>query len=97
MRGADYDDIVYRFNLTETSLFEILNTLLKTIKPDEITIPGQPSPISELIIKDDAVYAIKITIQVVNTNIEETIDLLSIASGCNIYKERYQLILDRCQ
>jgi len=83
--------------VTETSLIEILEALVLTIQPDEITIVGQPAIINELVIKDDLATAISISLEADNTTLEQTLDLAAIASGCNIYQDDLQIILDRCR
>ncbi len=97
LRASGSSALFYRFKVTETSLIEILEALVLTIQPDEITIPGQPAKINELVIKDDLAETISISLEANNTTLEQTLDLAAIASGCNIYLEDLQIILDRCQ
>ncbi len=96
LHDSDSSALRYRFKVTETSLVEILEALVLTIQPDEVTIPGQPEKISELVIKDDLAEAISISMEANNTTLEQTLDLAAIASDCNIYREDEQIILDRC-
>lgn len=97
LRASGSRALFYRFKVTETSLIEILEALVLTIQPDEITIPGQPAKINELVIKDDLAETISISLEANNTTLEQTLDLAAIASGYNIYLEDLQIILDRCQ
>ena len=97
LRGSNPGELFYRFKVTETSLIEILEALVLTIQPDEITIVGQPAIINELVIKDDLATAISISLEADNTTLEQTLDLAALASGCNIYQEDLQIILDRCR
>jgi len=97
LRGSNPGELFYRFKVTETSLIEILEALVLTIQPDEITIVGQPAIINELVIKDDLATAISISLEADNTTLEQTLDLAAIASGCNIYQDDLQIILDRCR
>ena len=94
--GGDSSEPVYRFNLVDTPLVEILDALVITFNAEDITVPGQPDISANVVIKDLYAHSVTITTQVELTPIGDTIDHVAIASDCNIYLERKSIIVDLC-
>jgi|GEM_PF-2729567 hypothetical protein len=94
--AGDASEPVYRFNLVDCPLLEILDALVITFNAEEIKVPGQPGITANVVVKDDNALGITITTQVELTNIRDTIDQVAIASGCNIFLERKSIVVDLC-
>ena len=86
----------YSITVENISLIAVAGTLTQTLYPDNNTTLTR-SHGDGLVVLDSVAHDREVTLNLSRLPLADTMDQLAIASGCNLYLEEEQIIIDRCE
>ena len=95
LRADSTSEPLYRFSLDSVNLYNLLGTLSQTLY-DRNDTAATIRHGERLTIWDDSVRDRYIDISVDNLNLTATLDLVSLASNCNIFVTSRTIVVDQC-